>query len=287
MKLWWAFALRAFRTVLLIYLAVLVLAYFLQRRLQYFPDADPVEVPVGPQFHGLREITLQAEDKVRLKAWYWPGREPLTLLILHGNAGSREHRLGWGQALHDRGWGVFILDYRGYGGSSGSPSEVGFLRDARAAWNWLRGQTEDRVALVGESIGTGVAIQLAAETDPLALIVQSPFASAVEVGQASFPLLPIGWILKDRFESVRHISHVSCPVLVIHGEQDELIPLAQARRLFRQAAEPKVWYCVPGAGHNDLLDVAGTQYLEVLSSFLDSARRTSGDPEPSPSGPDG
>ncbi len=258
------------RILVVAYVAVVAIAYIFQRRLQYFPDTRPVPLPKDDRVRGIEEVTLQAEDGVALKAWYWPGSRPVTLLIFHGNAGSRAHRLDWMWMLHQRGLGVFVLDYRGYGGSSGSPSETGFHLDAVAAWEWLREKTPGLIIAVGESIGAAVAVELATDKAVDGLIIQSAFTSATDVGREAYPWLPVGWLMKDRFENLPKMKDVGCPLLVIHGDRDSIVPISHGERLFTEARPPKQWYPVPGADHNFLIEVGGADYIGRIEAFADS-----------------
>jgi fermentation-respiration switch protein FrsA (DUF1100 family) len=260
---------RVARTLLLAYVGVVLVAFFFQRRLQYFPS--PQRPSLRRVIPGLEEVSLTTTDGVRLEAWYWPGERPATLVIFHGNGGHRGHRLEWVEALHALGWGVFILDYRGYGGSEGSPSEDGLYHDAEAALAWLKSHTvakQSKIVLFGESLGGGVAVEMARRHPPAALLLQSAFSSAIDVGKSAYPFLPVSALMRDRFENVTKIGEVQCPLLMIHGNNDSIVPMRFGRKLFDAANEPKKWYEVEGAGHNDLLWVGGDAYFEHVHGFL-------------------
>jgi uncharacterized protein len=261
---------RFFRGLLFAYLGFVLLIYLVQRRLQYFPDASPVARPLGEDLKTLEEVSLQTADGVRLSAWYWPGAQPDNILMFHGNGGHRGDRLDWARGFHDLGYGVFLLDYRGYGGSHGSPTEAGFSHDARAALAWLR-QKAGRVIYLGESLGSGPAVELALHQTPAALILHAPFTSAVDVGKAAYPFLPVRLLLKDRYENDRKIAKVASPVLIIHGERDSVIPFRLGRKLFDLAVSPKVWLAIPNADHNDLAFAGGKLYWDTIESFLEKA----------------
>jgi fermentation-respiration switch protein FrsA (DUF1100 family) len=262
-KIW-----RVLGPVAIVYLVLVVLVYFLQRKLLYFPTRSAVPAPEGDQFKGLETVALNTSDGLRIFAWYWPGARPVTLVIFHGNAGNRLHRLEWMEDLHALGVGVFILDYRGYGGSEGSPSEAGLYRDAEAAAAWLQERGASNLVYFGESLGTGVAVELALRRPPAALILQSAFTSAVDVGAKAYSFLPVRLLMKDRYENMRKLSTIRAPVLVIHGEKDEMISSAAGRVLYEVAGGPKEWLLVPGAGHNDLTWVGGRFYLEAIDRFV-------------------
>lgn len=263
-----SFTWRVLRDLASIYLLVLGLAFLFQRRLQYFPDPSRVLLPRGERYQGLQEVQLMGTEGQRLWAWHWPGSRPITLLVLHGNAGHRGHRLDWIEELHGLGWGVFMPDYRGYGGSSGAPTEEGLYRDAQAAANWLEANGERLLVYLGESLGCGVAVELAKRRPPAGLILQSGFSSAVDVAAMAYPYLPVRLLLRDRYESTSKMSTISCPLLVIHGERDSIIPVRLGRALYEAANEPKEWWVVPGADHNDVPYVGGREYLKKVDGFL-------------------
>jgi fermentation-respiration switch protein FrsA (DUF1100 family) len=258
---------------LVAYVAVAALAYVFQRRLLYFPDSSAVPLPSGREYAGLEEFSVTAADGTRLEGWYWPASSSdptpdVDLLIFHGNGGHRGHRLEWMEMLRPLGCGICIVDYRGYGGSEGSPTEEGLYADAEAALAWLQARGPGKLVYFGESLGTGVAVELARRHPPTAMILQSGFSSAVEVGQAAFPFLPVKLFLRDRYDNLSKLPEVQAPVLVIHGDRDRVVPLRFGRRLFEATLEPKEWLEIPGADHNDLPWVATRDYLARLKDFL-------------------
>ncbi|MGQ0614304.1 MAG: alpha/beta hydrolase [Planctomycetaceae bacterium] len=250
------------------YLILAGLAYFFQRRLQYFPDTADPALPAGNDTLGVEPVLLRASDGVSLKAWHWPGQRRPTLLLLHGNAGHRGHRLGWMAELHALGYGSFLLDYRGYGGSGGSPTEAGLLRDAEAAARWLAERELGPVVYLGESIGCSVAITLAAQRPPAGLLLHGGALSLAEVAQRAYPFLPVGLLMKDRFDVRGVLARVSCPALFCHGDRDTIVPPDLGRALYEAYAGPKEWFAVPGAGHNDLIDAGGADYYRRVEAFL-------------------
>jgi fermentation-respiration switch protein FrsA (DUF1100 family) len=266
----------------LAYAAVCLAVFVLQRRLQYFPTVERPELPAGPPWSRIREVELETADGLRLAAWHWPAdpTAPLgdvTVLVLHGNGGHRGHRLGWMQALASTGAAVLIPDYRGYGGNPGAPSEAGLYLDGDAAVRWVRAHPAEgaeggaaRLVLLGQSLGGAVAVELAARHAPDALILQNAAASLVDIAAEAYPWLPARLLMRDRFEAERRIGAVRCPVLAIHGEADRTVPPALGRRLFEAANEPRSWWPVPGAGHNDLLERAGPEHLVRVRAFLEA-----------------
>jgi fermentation-respiration switch protein FrsA (DUF1100 family) len=243
------------------YVVVVLLVYLFQRKLQYFPAPEAPSLPAGAE-----DVRLEASDGTPLCAWHWPGAT--TVLILHGNAGHRGHRLHIALGFVAKGYGAMLLDYRGYGGSGGSPSEAGLVLDAEAAARWLFARGA-KVVYYGESLGCGVAALLAAREPPVAIVFQSGADSLAAVGQAVYPWLPIRLLMKDRFDAARAMRGVSCPVLSIHGEKDTLIRPERGRALFDAALGPKEWWLVPGAGHNDVIDEAGPPaFFTRVAAFL-------------------
>jgi uncharacterized protein len=219
----------------------------------FFPSR---EIMATPTQAGLvyEPIEIRAEGGVRLSGWYVPAAAArLTVLFLHGNAGNISHRLMALHALHGLGLAVFILDYRGYGESSGSPSEEGTYRDALAAWEYLtttRGIAADRVVLFGESLGGAVAAWLAIREPPAGLILESSFTNLHELAGRFYPWFPARLLLRIRYPTIERLSQVRCPVLVIHSPDDEIVPYEHGKRLFAAAPGHKQFVKRQG-GHND------------------------------------
>jgi len=256
-------------------LAILLVAtiWIFQRRLIYFPFGD---VPV-PRLVGLavaEPVVFPTTDGLRLHGWLVPPLEPragATILVFNGNAGHRGFRSTLAAALRERGYGVLLFDYRGYGGNPGTPTEEGLAADARAARAFLLSRSEaaaTRLVYFGESLGSGVATRLAAEHRPAALVLRSPFTSMTDVGAFHYPLLPVRWLLSDRFDTASRIAGLGCPLLVVAGDQDTVVPYAQSRRVFDAAAEPKRFVTIAGADHNDAALADGPDVIEAIDRFL-------------------
>ncbi|ULE34163.1 alpha/beta hydrolase [Mycobacterium sp. IDR2000157661] len=243
-----------------------------QRRLVYFPSSDPLPSAAEVLPNG-RDVALQTTDGLSLTAWYFPvgggddgGR---AVLVLPGNGGDRSMRVPLASALNRMGMSVLLVDYRGFGGNPGRPSEQGLAADARAAQEWLAAQAGvDEVVYFGESLGAAVAVELATEHPPSALVLRSPFTSLGDAGAVHYPWLPVRWLLMDRYPSLERIAAVRVPVLVVAGDRDDIVPASMSRRLFEAANEPKRWLLVPGAGHNDLELLAGPRMLDEIGRFL-------------------
>jgi hypothetical protein len=251
----------------------LMLAF--ERQLIYFPARA---LDMEPAALGLRheELQLVAEDGVRLHGWFLPvpGARRV-VLVCHGNAGNISHRLERALLMQrELGVSVLLFDYRGYGRSEGTPDEAGTYADARAAHRWAvdSARVEPRdLLLFGESLGAAVATQLALERPAGALVLESAFTSIPDMALAAYPFLPpVGGLIRTRYETLGKLPKLSLPLLVLHGERDEIVPLSQGRRLFEAAGEPKRLFVIPGAGHNDTYAAGGEAYWRVLREFLGS-----------------
>ena len=200
------------------------------------------------------------------------GRSPrVTVLVLNGNAGNRAHRARLAVALHRHGLQVLLVDYRGYGGNPGSPSETGLGIDSRAARGFLAARPDvdaSRLVYFGESLGTAVAIDLAVEHPPAALILRSPFTSMSDLGRHHYPFLPVRLLLRDTFEMLDKIRRIRAPLLVIAGERDRIVPIGNTRRLYDAASAPKTILVFPGADHNDDELLAGEEMIRAIIGFL-------------------
>ncbi len=254
-----------------------VVLWHFQRSLIYFPfDAVPAPLAVG--LAGVEAVTIATDDGERLQAWFVPaGGNAATVVVFNGNAGNRAYRAELAQGLRARGLSVLLFDYRGYGGSTGRPTEQGLADDARAVRRHLLSRPDvnaARIIYFGESLGAGVAVGLAVESPPAALVLRSPFTSLVDAGKVHYPWLPVGLLLRDRYASLDRIATVKCPIAVIAGDRDAIIPFSQSRALFDAAREPKTFTVIKGADHNDTDLVHGPQVIDVVASAV--ARYTRG-----------
>ncbi len=262
--------LSAFATAVLGYGLIVLLVYFVQDRLIYFPLH---KLETTPDKHGFayEDVWLTTEDGVRVHGWFIPAPAArATVLHFHGNGGNISHRIERIGLFRRLGLNVFLVDYRGYGRSEGTPSEAGTYRDARAAWRYLthtRGLAPTAIILHGESLGGGVASWLAAEETPRALIIESSFTSAAQLGAEVYPWLPVKWLARHPYPTIEHIARVRAPMLIIHSRDDEIIPFHHGERLYAAAREPKQFLEIRG-GHNDGFIVTGSRYLMGLEAFL-------------------
>jgi fermentation-respiration switch protein FrsA (DUF1100 family) len=217
---------------------------------------------------------LHMEDGIDLLAWYWParGQGARTIVYLHGNAGHIGSRAGKVRPFLASGHGVLLVEWRGYAGNSGAPTEQGFAADARAALAFLAGwgvEDED-VLLYGESIGSGPAVRLAAERAadgrPVgAVVLEAPFTSAATVAQTHYPWLPAYWLERDRHDSLSRIDRIGAPLLILHGGRDRVVPVRMGRTHHAKAVDPKRIVVWPEAAHNDLYDHGAAR---VVLDFL-------------------
>ena len=246
-------------TLLVGYGAIVTLAYFAQRSLMYFPDrtrTPPAEAGL-PQ---AEEIELTTGDGERVIAWHVPPRgDKPVVLYFQGNGGALNLRAQRFARLTSDGTGLIALSYRGYGGSTGRPSEAGLLRDAEATYAFATARYQaERLVLYGESLGSGVAVALAAEHKVGKVILEAPYTSAVEIGAAAYPFLPVRLLMHDQFRSDERIGKLTAPVLVLHGARDSVIPIAYGERLYALISAPKKFVRFPEGHHSDL-DSHGAQ----------------------------
>lgn len=256
--------------VTLVATGLIALLWTQQRRLIYFPSSGPGPA-AATALPGGRDVVVPTDDGIRLGAWYFPGRPGPAVLVCNGNAGDRSMRAPLAAALHRMGLSVLLFDYRGYGGNPGRPSEAGLTADAVAAQRWLAGQPgvdPDRIVYFGESLGAAVAVGLAVQRPPAALVLRSPFTSLADVGAVHYPWLPVRRLLLDRYPSIERIAAVRAPLLVVAGDRDDIVPAGLSERLYDAAAEPKRYVVVPGAGHNDPELLDGRRMLDAVQRFL-------------------
>lgn len=242
-------------------------AFAFQRKLIYLPSGGPVP-PAAEVLPGGRDVTLVTGDGLRLAAWYFPVEAArATVLVAPGNAGNRSLRVPLADALRARGLSVLLLDYRGYGGNPGAPTESGLALDVRAAREFLVREREAPLVYFGESLGAAVVAELATEHPPAALVLRSPFVDLASVGQRHYPFLPVRWLLLDKFPTAEHVSRISAPVTVVYGASDSIVPPEQSRAVAAAAGGRAVE--VPGADHNDLTLLDGPELIDAITELTD------------------
>ncbi len=255
----------------LLYFFAPVLAHFLL----FHPERSPLDEP--PVLVGVQGQVVdgETEDGVRLRHWWYdagPGRP--AAVVFHGNAGHLGHRAILAEGLLEHDVSVLLAGYRGYGGSDGRPSEEGLYRDGAAAAREASRLAEGGgVVLLGRSLGGAVAARVASEIPVAGLILDSTFTSLPDAARAVYPFLPRFLLgrLEGRFSTRERVEELDLPLLVIHGREDRLVPFEMGETLYRTARQPVEWFPVDGAGHNDLLFVAGAEYFRVVADFVERA----------------
>jgi fermentation-respiration switch protein FrsA (DUF1100 family) len=263
--------------VAVIGVAVLTLVWLAQRRLIYFPDTRPPSLDRAG-LAGAEAVAFVTADGLRLGGWFVGGGGPAprpTVIVFNGNAGHRGYRAPLAAALQRHGLNVLLTDYRGYGGNPGEPTEEGLAADARAARAFVRTRSDvdhARVVYFGESLGAAVALRLAVEDPPSALVLRSPFASMALIGQHHYPVLPVRLLLRDRFPSIDRAAQLRSSVLVIAGTRDSIIPIEHSRRLYDAILAPKRFVEL-AADHNDDALLDGGEMIQAVVNFIETAAR--------------
>ena len=270
------------RSVLLIAGLLVLLALgarqtkLLDKQLVFFPDREVRSTP-GDAGLVYEDVTITTSDGVKLHGWFVPGDGKRVIIWFHGNAGNIGHRVENLVLMREQlRVSVFLFDYRGYGNSEGTPSEQGLYLDAEAALDYTKARTgleaDEGIVYFGRSLGAAVAVELATRYPPRALVLESPFTSIQEMAHKLHPVVskvvPLGLIVQRRFDALAKIRQVHTPVMVLHGDQDYMIPIEMARELFEAANDPKAFYAIRGAGHNDTYAVGGAPYFDALRAFV-------------------
>lgn len=259
--------------VAIVYAGVVALVFAFQSHLVYYPQIGR-EVSVTPQAYGLAfdPVEIATEDGERLAAWWVPAAGARgAVLIFHGNAGNISHRLDYLAMFKRLGYATLIVDYRGYGTSTGSPSEAGTYRDAAAAWRHLteqRGIRPADIVIFGESLGAAVASWLAVRHAPRALVLASTFTSAMDLGAEVYWFLPVRLISRFRYDNLANLEQIKAPVLIAHSRDDDIVPFAHGQKLFAAANEPKQFLEMRG-GHNSGFIFAREEWIQALARFLE------------------
>lgn len=232
----------------------LALIYAVQRGMMYFPDKTLPVIP--PEFAGqVESVQTVTADGLKVSSWWTPPDKDMPIIMFfHGNAGHYGHRVWQTTPYRRAGFGVLLVGYRGYGGNPGKPTEQGFYKDADAWMDWIlaQGFEAQDIVIYGQSIGSGPATALALQRDARALILEAPFTSAVDLGKQRYPILPIGMLMKDRFENLSKIDRINMPLLIMHGDRDRIVPYEMGQKLFERASEPKNFVTISGYSHNDM-----------------------------------
>lgn len=262
---------------IVLYAGFSLMLYVLQDRLVFLPHMPGRELDATPQVIRLdyEDAWIDTADGERLHSWYIPADDARgTVLFFHGNAGNISHRMESILIFNRLGLNVLIVDYRGYGQSSGKPGEQGSYRDARAAWDYLVGQRRlppDRIVIFGRSLGGGVGAWLASRPDvePAGVIIESSFSSGLDLGKRLYPALPVRLITRINYPVREYIAEVRSPVLVVHSRDDEIIPFDMGRAIYQAAPEPKTFFEM-GGDHNAGFWISRERYVPALDEFLGS-----------------
>lgn len=258
--------------VVVAYLALVLLVYWGQSRLMYFPQQLLSDTPadIGLEYSSVHIATSDSET---LHGWWVPVPNAKgTVLFFHGNAGNISHRINYLAMFKRLGYHTLLLDYRGYGQSSGTPSEAGMYLDAQAAWRYLTdilGHTPAQIILFGESLGGAVAAWLAAHEQPGLLVLASSFTSVPDLAATIYPFLPVRWISRFQYDTLVSLKTVTCPVFVAHSPEDEIIPFEHSQQLFQAAPEPKQFLTLEG-GHNSGFIFMQLGWIKALGEFMDA-----------------
>lgn len=255
--------------ILIIYLCLVAGLYFAQRSLIYFPPKEKPDITPYAD-NGVTEMITRSADGLDLTSWARQAEEGQpTIVMFHGNASNHIGSLYKMQPYIEQGYGFVSAGYRGYNSNAGKPSEEGFYQDARAAINNLKttGVSEDNIILYGESIGTGVAVQMATEYPAIkAVILESPYTSLPDVAAGTYFFVPVHLLMKDKFNSLSKIKNIKAPLLIVQGKNDRVIPPKFGQRLFDAANEPKEILSLDGYGHNDLpIDAMAAKVMRFIS----------------------
>ena len=256
-----------------------VAAYYVEQRSYLFYTSSTRTSPQSLDLQNVAELELPTLDGQRLVAWYAPpaSGKP-TVFYLHGNAGALADRTSRVRLYRAQGYGLFMLAYRGFSGSTGWPTETNIVADALMAYDALAGLTpqDSKIVVYGESLGTGAAVQVAAKRWPSGVVLESPFSSAVDVGAYRYPYLPVHLLLKDRFDSISYIGDVKAPLLVLHGKRDRIVPPTLGRKLFAAAQGPKTAYFVEEATHYTLYEHGAFERVKTFLDILATGREQPG-----------
>ena len=247
--------------------------FFSQSHLIYHPELDREIVNTPDQFSMPYEsVVITTSDQEKLHGWFVPAvtETTATVLFLHGNAGNISHRMGYLSIFHQLGYNTFIFDYRGYGNSSGIPTENGTYQDALAAWNYLienKAIPALHIVVFGESLGGAIAAWLAARKKPGALVLASTFTSIPDIAADLYPLLPVRLMARFQYSTIEYLQSIKCPVLIAHSPDDEIVPYKHAQALFAKAPSHKQFIVLQGK-HNDSFFTAQETWVDPLVQFI-------------------
>ena len=234
---------KSFFLLILIYFVITVVVYFFQRKLLYHPFSP--QITGKGLIHNFETINFKTSDNFELKGWFHlKNSNKKTILFLHGNAGNLDNRIDKLNFLGNMDINFLIISWRGYSGNPGNPSETGLYKDALGGIEWLnkKGISNDRIILYGESLGTAITTEVAQNENFAGIILEAPFTSMVDMGQKIYPIFPVRFLLKDKYESKNKIKNIKSPILVLHGRKDKIVPFYMGEKIFEMANSPKFKY---------------------------------------------
>ncbi len=254
------------------YALLILLMFMFQSRLLYYPNLPSRKIAATPDMVGLtyEPVKIVTDDGVELDGWYLPAENARGVLIFfHGNAGNISHRLDSLEIFNGLGLSTLIVDYRGYGRSQGKVSEQGTYRDAEAVWRYLseRNVSAGRIIVFGRSLGAAIAAHLATRHTPAGLILESSFTSVPDFAARTYWYLPARWLARFNYNTEAYLKSVKCPVLIVHSQEDDIIPFKNGQELFDAASEPKQFLRIRG-NHNEGFMLSGQTYVHGLDTFL-------------------
>ena len=254
------------------YVLLLIIVFLFQGKLLYHPTTDNyLQNQVEREPAEIEKVKITTKDKINLIGWFYNRNleEFKTILFFHGNAGSLENRTYKLNHFKNLNLNFLIIAWRGFSGNKGKPNEMGLYEDAKSAIKWLKAKNikEKNIILYGESLGTGVAVEIAQNKNYAGLILESPFTSMVDVGKKYYPFFPVRFLLKDKFESYKKITNISVPVLVMHGKVDKIVPFHMGKKIYELANEPKYSYF---SEYDDHMMEYNQNLLKVLKDFISS-----------------
>ena len=260
---------KSFFLLILIYVVITVIVYFYQRKLLYHPFSP--QITGEGLVHNFETINFKTSDNFVLKGWFHlKNSNKKTILFLHGNAGNLDNRIDKLNSLGSMEINFLIIAWRGYSGNLGSPSEVGLYKDALGAIKWLneKGISNDQIILYGESLGTAIATEVGQNENFAGIILEAPFTSMVDMGQKIYPIFPVRFLLKDKYESKKKIKNLKSPILVLHGRKDKIVPFYMGEKIFEMANNPKFKYFTDLDDHMMIFDDKLINEIDLFISNL-------------------
>ena len=257
---------KSFFLLILIYFVITVVVYFFQRKLLYHPFSP--QITGKGLIHNFETINFKTSDNFELKGWFHlKNSNKKTILFLHGNAGNLDNRIDKLNSLGSMDINFLIIAWRGFSGNKGKPTEKGLYEDGRSAINWLynKGVKEENIIVYGESLGTGVATHLSQNKNFAGIILETPFTSMIDAAKKFYPYIPVGLLLKDKFDNKSKIKNIGVPLLIMHGEADQIVPFEMGKEMYKIANEPKFSYFTKHDNHMMEFD---ENLIKALNSFL-------------------